>query len=293
MTSIIETISNTVLFLFLGNPPTSAGTGFVVGYPSKTKPDEVIPFVVTARHVIGENQRIFVRYSTTDPKKPGLAEYDVGAMRQAGDFFPHPDEGVDIAIFRIPAWSAAKLNFVPYDLVATKQVFEGEDIQPTDRIIFPSLLMNFIGTGRNYPVMRNGAIALIPDERVPLKFKVGDREISTEQNVLLVNATSMPGASGSPVFLDPGPRIKANQYNLGGTKTYLLGVMHGFYQTAPRELTNVETTGAKQMFQENSGIAIVFPSWRIREIVESEPFQKRVKEIDEQISKVGSPRPSP
>jgi len=116
-------------------------------------------------------------------------------------------------------WSAAKLDFVPYDLVATKQVFDEEDIHPTDRIIFPSLLMNFIGTGRNYPVMRNGAIALIPDEKVPLKFKVGAHEISTEQHVLLANATSMPGASGSPVFLDPSPRIKGNNYNLGGTLT--------------------------------------------------------------------------
>lgn len=272
MTSIIETLSNTVLFLFLGNPPQSAGTAFIVGYPSKAKPGNSIPFIVTARHVIGDNQKIFARYSTTDPKKPGLAEYDIESMRKNGDFFTHPDEGVDIVIFRTPVWNSAKLEVVPYDLVATKQVFEEQNIQPTDRIVFPSLLLNFIGTGRNYPVTRNGAIALIPDEKVPVKFKVGVREIASEQNVLLVNATSMPGASGSPVLLDPGPRAKGNTFNFG-TKPYLLGVMPGFYPATPRELVNVETTEAKQMFQENSGIAIVFPSWRIHEIMESERFQ--------------------
>ena len=261
----------------------------MVGYPSKVKPDTSIPFIVTARHVISDNQKIFVRYSTTDPKKPGLAEYDIEKMRREGDFFTHPDEGVDIAIFRTPPWSPS-LDFVPYDLIATKEVFNQENIQPTDRIIFPSLLMNFIGTGRNYPVMRNGAIALIPDEKVPVQFKIGTRSISTEQNVLLANATSMPGASGSPVFLDPGPRTKGNTYDLSGTKPYLLGVMHGFYPASPRELLNVETTGAKQMFQENSGIAIVFPAWRIREIMDTAPFQKRIKEIEEQISKSELPK---
>jgi len=203
------------------------------------------------------------------------------------------DEGVDIVLFRTPVWKTIKLKSIPYDLIATEKIFEEDQIQPADRILFPSLLLNFIGTGKNYPVVRNGAIALIPDEKVPVKFKLGDREISTEQRVLLVNATSMPGASGSPVFLDPGPRIKQNAYDLAGHKIYLLGVMHGFYPAQPRELLNIETTGTKQMFSENSGIAIVFPSWRIREIMESDAFQKRIKVLEDEIRKTVSPSPSP
>jgi hypothetical protein len=90
MTSIIETISNTVLFLFLGNPPQSSGTAFVIGYPSAAKPGASIPFIVTARYVIGNNQKILARYSTTDPKTPGLAEYDIQARA--------PERGSELTI---------------------------------------------------------------------------------------------------------------------------------------------------------------------------------------------------
>jgi hypothetical protein len=279
MPSVIETLTSTAIFLFAGEPPAPIGTGFVVGYPRPDKPDGgFIPFVVTARHVVGDRSKVFGRFSTTDPKKPGLAEYDIEQLRRDHDYFVHPDEGVDIVVFRTPVWKEMQLVPVPYDLVATRKAFEDEAIQPTDRIVFPSLLVNFIGTGRNYPVMRTGAIALMADEKVPIRYKMGGREVNTEQEVLLANATAASGASGSPVFLDPGPRAKATSYTFG-TKPMLLGVVHGFYPAMPRDLIDVEATETKRMFQENSGIAIIFPAWRIREIIDSDDFQKRIKDL--------------
>ena len=70
------------------------------------------------------------------------------------------------------------------NLIASKEDFAKQKICETDRIIFPSLLVNFMGTSRNYPVMRNGTIALMPNEKIPMKYKVGNKEINTKQELI-------------------------------------------------------------------------------------------------------------
>ena len=127
--------------------------------------------------------------------------------------------------------------------------------------------------------MRDGSIALVPDEEVPMRYELAGSQVETQQEVILVDATSIPGASGSPVFLWPGPRVKGGAFTLGGNRPVLVGVMHGFYPSLPRDVLKVETSEARQMFQENSGIAIVFPSWRLREILELKELRARLDEI--------------
>ena len=158
-------------------------------------------------------------------------------------------------------------------------MFDSIKIQQTDRIIFPSLLINFMGSSMNYPVFRDGIIALIPEEKVPLEYKVGRKLIKTKQRMILVDATSVQGASGSPIFLWPGPRIVEGAFTVGGNKPYLLGIMHGFYPAYPREVYEVETSESKTMFRENSGIALIFPSWKLLDILNHKKTKDRMNEI--------------
>jgi hypothetical protein len=127
--------------------------------------------------------------------------------------------------------------------------------------------------------MKEGSIALIPDEKVPIKFKVGDNTIQTEQEVIFLNSISIPGLSGAPIFLWPGPRVIRNSFAVGGTKPLLLGIMHGFYNAIPQEVTKIETTESKWFYQDNSGIAIVYPSWKIKDILTQKQFLKRMDEL--------------
>ena len=139
-----------------------------------------------------------------------------------------------------------------------------------------------MGSGRNYPVFRNGFIALIPGEKVPMKYPVGKREIVTKQEIIMIDATSIPGASGSPIFLWPGPRLKDTGFTLGTSIPYLLGIMHGFYPAYPREILEIETSEKKWMYRENSGIAIIFPSWRLHEILKLKSLSERMNQIDKE-----------
>jgi hypothetical protein len=281
MNGIMEVIASTVIFLFsAGNNPQPIGTGFIVGYPMPDKEGKVIPLVVTAKHVIGDHRLVLARFSTQEGGSTAFVQYDMDAMKKSNDYWEYPgDDGVDIVVFRSPHFEITKYTPFPVDMIATKKMFEDDAIRQTDRVIFPSLLVNFLGSAKNYPVIRDGSIALIPSEKVPMKYKVGSREIITEQEVILVDATSIPGASGSPVFLWPGPRQKGNSYQMGGTKPYLLGIMHGFYPAVPREILEVQTSDTKKMYSENSGVAIIFPSWKLRDIFESGAFKNRMQEI--------------
>ena len=209
MNGIMEIIASTVIFLFsAGNNPQPIGTGFVIGYPLLDKEGSVIPLVVTAKHVLGDHKKVLARFSTQEGSSTAFVQYDIEIMKKDNDYWEYSgDDGVDIVVFRSPHFEGTKYQPFPIDLIATKKTFEENAIRQTDRVIFPSLLINFMGSAQNYPVIRDGSIALIPEEKVPMKYKVGSREIVTKQEVILVDATSIPGASGSPVFLWPGPRL--------------------------------------------------------------------------------------
>lgn len=280
MPDIGTTLGATVIFLFIlgQNGQVPIGTAFIVGYPVPGKPDQFVPLVVTAKHVIGDNVKVLGRFSTQEGKSTATAEYDLAALRRAGDYWEHPDPGVDIVVFRTPNFQQAKYQVVPLNLVASKDDFKSASIQTTDRVVFPGLLVNFMGLSKNFPIIRSGSIALLPDEVVPMRYTVGSKSIETRQDVFFVDGTAVPGESGSPVFLWPGPRLQGGAFAIGGTQPLLLGVMHGFYTALPREVKTIQAQGT-QVFAENSNIAIVFPSWRLREILALPAVAARIQQL--------------
>lgn len=276
MNDIGSLLASVVIFLFSGNGTTPIGTAFVVGYPLPIPRQGYVPIIVTAKHVVADHSRVVGRFTSTVDGKTVSVPYDLSKLRVDGDLWEHEDTGIDIVAFRSPHVSEARYEFLPLDLIASRADLATEGIQTTDRVVFPSLLVNFMGTTKNYPTIRDGSIALIPDEKVPMQYQIGNRVVKTSQEVLLLNATSFPGASGSPIFLWPGPRLKNGVFAVGGTRPLLLGVMHGFYPALPKEVVEVNVTRVKRYYQENSGIAVVFPSYRVREILESTRVKSRI-----------------
>lgn len=278
MPDIGAALGSTVIFLFSQGGTVPIGTGFLVGYPVPGRPELSVPLVVTAKHVLGDNRVVQARFTTKEEKQPAMATYDIAALRAAGDYWEHKDPDIDIVVFRTPHFEVTKYEVVPLNLVATKKDWDDAGIQATDRVVFPTLLVNFMGTTKNYPVVRDGTISLIPSEPVPMQFSIGTRTVVTRQEVVLLDAIAIPGASGSPVFLWPGPRLQNGSFAIGGTKPFVLGVLHGFYSAVPREILEIESkpTEVNRLFAENSGVAIMFPSWRLREILESDEIHRRV-----------------
>ena len=281
MKDYVSGLASTVIFLFEEGGQFPIGTAFIVGYPVPGISDSIITLIVTAKHVVGDRDKLYGRFSGKVGHLPTSVIYDLSDLRNKGDVWEHTDYGVDLLVFRTPHFEGAEYHAVPIKLIASRDSYSDEDVKATDRVIFPSLLVNFMGTSRNYPVIRDGSIALIPNELVPLKYEVGSKLIETNQQVLLIDATSIQGASGSPLFLWPGPRFKGETFQLGPVQTLLLGVMHGFYPAIPREIIDVQVSGIIPAFAENSGIAIIFPSWKLLEILERNEVVERMREVTE------------
>lgn len=285
---IVTALTWTVIFLFnpASNPasqPVPIGTAFIIQQPVPDKANQYIPLIVTAKHVVNNRTKVLARFNSSQASASVFVDFDLSVAKANNDYWEHSDPGVDIAIFRTPHFSQTKYEPFPLDLVATKEIFKEEEIKPTDKIFFPGLLQNFFGKDLNFPVVKDGSIALIPTEKVPLRVKHGNAIIPTEQELILINAISIPGFSGSPVFLAPVSRTKGRAVMLNGTKPYLLGIMSGFFPSEPRDTIKYETTDSKFLFQENSGIAIVFPAWRIKEIMEQDSYKKKMAEIFKKI----------
>lgn len=276
---IVENLGASVLFLFPEASGYPIGTAFAVGYPIPDSANTFIPLLATAKHVLGELDRVVARFSMKESQHPGHVLYDLKQARQAGDLWEHPDHGVDLVLFRTLHIPNSDYRVIDPSLVATREIFQREQIAVTDRVVIPSLLWNFMGATRNFPVFRRGDIALIPIERVPLAYMVGSEQITTEQEVIFVDAIATQGASGSPVFLWPGPRVRNGAFTVGGGAPYLLGVVHGFYPSLPREVLEIQSGSAKPYFAENSGIAIVIPAYRIHEIMELPALKDRMASL--------------
>ncbi len=298
MADIGAALAQTVIFLYPPNtdptiPQLPIGSAFIVGYPVEGRANASVPLIVTCRHVIGELPSVLGRFTLQSGQAPGLASYDLDGLRRSNDLWIHDDDGVDIVVFRTPHFGAVKYTPFPKELIAREATIADEDVKTTDRVVFPGLLFGYAGLTANYPVVRDGSIALLPQEDVPLKYKVGTRDIQTRQRVFLLNGTATPGASGSPVYLLPGLREKKGAYSVGGTRPLLLGIIHGFYSAFPREVQEVAASPGRMVYSENSGIALAFPAWRLIEILEKDAVKKRVGEIAALLEQDGAPSKHP
>jgi len=56
-----------------------------------------------------------------------------------------------------------------------------------------------------------------------MKYMIGNAAVETRQELILIEGTAVPGASGSQVFLWSGPRVVGPAFNFGGTKPYVFG----------------------------------------------------------------------
>ena len=150
----------------------------------------------------------------------------------------------------------------------------GDDVFVVGRFI------NHEGVQKNSPTARFGCIAQMPKE--PVKVKGFDQEC------FLVEARSIGGFSGSPVFWHVLPfaggayRPKTN-VQIG---PLLLGVELGYiYDWTPVcDAAGRPTNPAKpdqQQVQVNSGMMIVIPAWKLTDLLNEDSIVAKRKEIED------------
>jgi hypothetical protein len=175
-----------------------AGTGFFVVWPEgdlRTSPR--VPFVMTAHHVIAgitaysDDGGVLLRLNTKDGGS-AWAESSV-------DDWWHPDPHVDCAAmpWNPPPEMNLDRKMWVLDVPGHARGFEEQNIGIGDEVFMVGLFRNHLGRDRNEPIVRVGNIAAIPDDPIMTKDY-------GEMRAVLVEARSIGGLSGSPVFVHLG-----------------------------------------------------------------------------------------
>jgi hypothetical protein len=202
---------------FISRAPPGNVQGLAPGYGMR---------LVTARHVLDHIKkrgltRVFVRFNTTGGDSAWV-------MTEITEWKYHPtNETIDLAMlpFGFPAdfdhLSMPDLVFFTPAIATEHQVALGEEVFVT------GLFRHHHGKRRSIPIVRVGNLAALDEEQVQTSIGLRD--------AYLIEARSLGGLSGSPVFLNLGTtrRIKGQQAVAGGGGAiiFLLGLIHGMRAT--------------------------------------------------------------
>jgi hypothetical protein len=164
------------------------GSGFFVHVPFPNNRKFQQTYVVTNRHVVHSTATPVIRLNRIDGFTNSLA------TRQE-DWTLHPD-GDDVAVLPIPLnRNEVRCMSIGMELFVTQKLIEDEDIGIGDDIIMVGRFIGHDGRQRNTPAVRFGNIAMMPHE------KIKAATTGSEQEGFLVELRSMPGYSGSAVYI--------------------------------------------------------------------------------------------
>jgi hypothetical protein len=250
------------------------GTAFLVGHNlAEGRDGDYAVYFVTARHVV-ENIRRDARDSLChlrmNTKQGGIENIAI----PVSDWVFHEDSRIDVAVAPI------EVDFSNFDhlLVGSSCFLWPEGITslgigPGDELFFPGLFVRHPGEKSNIPIVRSGTIAALSNE--PIKTKLGMTP------ACLVEARSIGGLSGSPVFI-----CKGSDYNKYWTSEiavpntnrtiFLLGLIQGHYGCEDvldsAEPDDILLQSDNQIKSVNMGIGVVVPAQHITETLNQPQF---------------------
>lgn len=237
-------------------------TAFLVGI---VELDMRLGYLVTADHVVanllGEGHELWLRSN----RKNG-ATSETLIPNDAWWFYPEDKPRTDVAVCQI--------NFVedddvysigltgPNAMAATDPIVRSLQVGVGEEVAIVGLFRSHFGQQRNVPIVRIGNIAAMREEPVWTK-EYGHID------AYLIEARSIGGLSGSPVFINMPPTRVVNGRFISsrGPQQYLLGLMHGHFDirdlnadTSAEDLSDV--SGGI-----NAGIGVVTPVDKILDII--------------------------
>lgn len=232
-------------------------------------------YLVTAAHVIEGLRRDGVRtFRIRVNLKVGDAIWLDGMSIDR--WKEHPDPTVDVSFLKLAIYEEWDHTGWPTDAFITPESLKQEnmEIELGDEVFSVGLFWPHKGRTRNAPVVRVGNIAALRDEKVETKR-------STLSDLYLMEARSLGGLSGSPVYLDVLRAITGREgvtliNPVRGPRFRLFGLISGHYTGVDDERRSTEIS-ANELAKLNMGIADVTPADKLFEGL----HQFRAEELEE------------
>jgi len=198
----------------------------------------------------------------------------------------HPtDKTADVAVAHVSGRAAAGADVISVLIsqLATPERLLIADIGIGDEVFVTGLFTPAPGIAQNVPIVRHGNIAMMPSEQIQTELGYAD--------VYLIEARSIGGLSGSPVFARPTIRLKLPQKGskgaafLGtGDGATLLGLMHGHWDIR-EDQKNKAFYDQDRKHGVNMGIGIVVPASKILETINQDELVRSRQEAEGRVSR--------
>jgi hypothetical protein len=252
-----------IVYLYPSIPAADAGekvggTGFIVAVESETDSGAAFFYVVTNKHVI-EGGNTTVRFNKPSQVHEAF-EYDERNWFKA--------KNADLAVYLLPNLNPKQIWLRPITThqFITREIIEKLDIGIGDEVFFAGRFINAEGKDKNRPSLRFGTIAQVSTDVI-------DGEES-----LLVEARSIPGYSGSPVFvycMVGAPRsVLAHTVAQRGLGPFLLGVdwshINDYVDARDDRGNNLSFK-----IRSNSGMMGVVPIWKLEDLLSRPDVKKQ------------------
>lgn len=245
------------------------GTAFIVSVPGTRVTNRSFVFLVTAKHVAVKikERECFIRANL---KAGGSAIF--GMKNISWYYHPHEVRPTDVAVypFALDIEEIRKIDYeaIPVASFVSDEIRIQQGIGEGDEVFIVGLFSKHTGNQKNLPIIRTGTIAMISDELVRTQ-KFGDIE------VYLIEARSIKGLSGSPVFVLKQQATRIGEHVIPDSKVTLhfLGLMHGHWDLNPGESIDMEDVESSPD-SINVGIAIVIPAKHILETLNHKELVK-------------------
>lgn len=265
MKNILQNIKNSIVFIgnIVNNQPRIVGTGFLISVDNHVH-------LVTAKHVIDkEFMQLGVFGNTKQLSKMSFKPFS-DFYKANLEWIRHNNNNIDIAIIPFLVNQNDKLVFIDSallldnldNLIELSDIFYGS---------FQPGINNLDKDGSVNPIYRKGFVSRINSD-----------------GTFYIDSAAFPGNSGSPIFNYPNA-IEINEHGItiGQAKPIqLLGVMSSYtpYQDVA---ISAQTGRTRVVFEENTGISLVFSSQFIKEIIKQSNFQTQLN-IQKQIAQIQS-----
>jgi hypothetical protein len=261
-----DSLRNCVLFIGIkeGDEFHPRATGFAVIVKEF---DFEWGYLVTAEHVvsglISKGHEIYVRYNR---EEGGTV---VSGPIPSDVWYYHPDadsDPTDVAVAPLKARSDELIAHLEISdassIVCTPEIIERHGIGPGEDVTIIGLFRTHYGQGKMIPVVRTGHIAAMREEPILTKY-------CGYVDAYLVEAQSIAGLSGSPVFVQMAPwRIVGSEIRrIDSKQFYLLGLMHGHFDVANLNEDVVTDADGQSLGSINAGLGVVIPAEKIVEAI--------------------------
>ena len=249
------------------------GTGFLVIRKMEKGQGKV--FLVTNKHVIHpeteerEKARHLTLFLNVREKDGALAGKSFQVPLKEDDqklWREHPNSHVDVLAVDITSLINSQPNLenrgADYSLFATPQILKDEDITEGEEVLILGYPLGLFHTRIHSPLVRQGIVATKIGERIQVRLRSSSGgPLRVEIPGFLIDASIIPGSSGSPVVLKPviGRKVK-DKIEMGTATPYLLGIV------SATETAAIRMEG--YAFATLAGLGIAYDASTIQETIE-------------------------